>query len=269
MFPYFMLFDRMITTYFLMSLIGIFAAGLFACRLTRKRGLDDNDTIIVLLFAAIGVIAGGHILYGITNYRLIPAVFHAETFTQFIQAVNAAFGGSVFYGGLIGGILVAYITIRLKKLDLSVFSDMLAVVIPLFHSFARVGCFLGGCCYGIESSFGFVAHGNTLVPAVNDVSRFPVQLLEAFLNLLLFFLLYYIYKKSLNNTALQGKILLLYLICYPVIRFFDEFLRGDEIRGFIFGLSTSQFISIILFSVAAVWLWVLAVKEKRARNQIN
>jgi phosphatidylglycerol:prolipoprotein diacylglycerol transferase len=96
-------------------------------------------------------------------------------------------------------------------MDFAVFSDMAAVIIPLFHSFARVGCFLGGCCYGIESKFGFTAHGNHLVPDVNDVSRFPVQLLEAALNLVLFFLLYYIYKRSLTSDFLKGKIMFIYL----------------------------------------------------------
>lgn len=255
MFPYIKLFGKVITLYTIMSIVGIFTAGIFMCRLTRKRGLNDNDSIILLLFSAIGVFLGGHILYGITNIGLIPQIFAAESLREFINAVVTVFGGSVFYGGLLGGLIAGCITIKIKKMNLSVFSDMAAVIIPLFHAFARVGCFLSGCCYGVESKFGFTVYNNPLVESINGVSRFPVQLLEAFCNILLFLGLYMLYKKSLTCAALKGKLMLIYLSIYSVIRFFDEFLRGDEIRGFIFSLSTSQFISIIIFTVSVILLF--------------
>lgn len=266
MFPYFMVFDKMITLYAVMAAIGIFVAGIFVCRLAKKRGLDDNDAIVLLLFTAIGVFFGGHILYGITQFSEIPSIFSSSSFDEFIQNVVWVFGGQVFYGGLLGGIAAAVITAKSMKLELPMYADMIATAIPLFHSFARVGCFLSGCCYGIESEFGFTAHGNTLVPEINGVNRFPVQLLEAALNLILFFVLYSLYKKSLVNKKLYGKIIYIYLASYSVIRFFDEFLRGDEIRGFVFSLSTSQFISIILFAVASTVLVVSAVKAKKSHE---
>jgi phosphatidylglycerol:prolipoprotein diacylglycerol transferase len=46
------------------------------------------------------------------------------------------------------------------------------------------------------------------------------------------------------------------------VRFFDEFLRGDAIRGFIFGLSTSQFISIFIEAFALVMLLLPIIKKK-------
>lgn len=265
MFPYFVIFGKVITTYLIVSLIGVFVSGIFACYIARKRGYDDNDVIVVLLFASIGVIIGGHILYGFTNINLLPNILNADGFSDFLEKVNQVFGGSVFYGGLIGGIITGGITIRAKKLNLKAYSDMLAPAIPLFHSIARVGCFLSGCCYGIESSFGITFHGNELVPEVNDVSRFPVQLMEAIFNLTLFFVLYKLYKKSLGNKSLQGKILPLYLILYSVIRFFDEFLRGDEIRGFVFGISTSQFISILLF-VISISILLYSIFNKKQKS---
>lgn len=262
MYPYIEIFGRTITTYGLMALVGMFAAGIFACVLARKRGYYDNDVIVVLLISAIGVLVGGHILYGLTNWEQIPMLFTAKSVSQFFQYAGSIFGGSVFYGGLFGAILAASITIRAKKLNYTVYSDLLAPVIPLFHCFARIGCFLGGCCYGIESSFGFTVTGNTLVPSLNDVCRFPVQLLEAALNLGLFGVLYLLYRRSLTCKPLRGRLLLIYLLSYSVIRFLDEFLRGDEIRGFLFGFSTSQFISILLFFVSGSILVGLCLREK-------
>lgn len=262
MFPYFMLFGKMITSYFLLAVIGAFAAGIFACVIAGKRKIDDNNVIVTLLFAAIGVFLGGHILYGITNIKYIPLLFTANSFSQFITRFQAVFGGAIFYGGLFGGVLAAYIYIRIKKLPLGIYADLLTPSIPLFHCFARIGCFLGGCCYGIESKFGFTVTNNKLVPSINGVSRFPVQLLESLLNLILFFIMFYIYKKSITHKYLQGKLLFIYFACYAIIRFWDEFLRGDEIRGFVFGFSTSQFISIILFAVSSVVLTLWHFKGK-------
>lgn len=247
-----------------MAIVGAFVAGIIACRAAKKRGYDDNDMIIVLLCSAAGVLIGGHILYGITNIKYFPALLRAESIIQFFQFVGVIFGGSVFYGGLIGGTIAAVITIRIKKLPLAGFADIITVCIPAFHAFARIGCFLSGCCYGIESEFGFTAHGNTLVPDVNDVSRFPVQLLEAALNFLLFALLIFLYRKiSGKGGFFDGKLIFIYLICYSIIRFGDEFLRGDAIRGFVFGvLSTSQFISIILFIGSVAVLCIAKIRKK-------
>ena len=58
---------------------------------------------------------------------------------------------------------------------------------------------------------------------------------------------------------MKSKLLGLYLVIYPIGRFIFEFFRGDEYRGFIFGLSTSQFISIILFGLG---LFLILKKEK-------
>lgn len=225
MFPYFVVFGKMITTYFLLALIGVFVAGIFACAVARKRGLDENNVIIILLFSAIGAIVGGHILYGITNIGLIPIIFKSDCFSEFIKNLQTVFGGAVFYGGLICGIIAAYITMRVMKLNLKQHTDILTLAIPLFHSFARIGCFLGGCCYGIECEFGITVTGNTLVPSINDVSRFPVQLLEAVFNIILFIVLYLFYKKTLTVGSLQGKLIYIHIVnCIFVYRLYARLL---------------------------------------------
>ena len=54
-----------------------------------------------------------------------------------------------------------------------------------------------------------------------------------------------------------------YMLMYPAARFVLEFFRGDAIRGFLFGLSTSQWISIGLFAVAVWKLFFAKAKAKR------
>ena len=189
---------------------------------------------------------------------------YVHSFGDFIECAKLICGGSVFYGGLIGGMIVGFIYCNKKHYNLSDYSDIIAPGIPLFHFFGRIGCFLGGCCYGIESSFGFTVHNNQLLPSVNDVQRFPVQLLESLLNLILFFILAYLLKKEL----LKGKLFATYLLSYSVIRFFDEFLRGDTYRGFLLGLSTSQIISIVIFICSIIYL-IYQGKKNNTHNKTH
>jgi phosphatidylglycerol:prolipoprotein diacylglycerol transferase len=170
--------------------------------------------------------------------------------------MNDFFGGSVFFGGLIGGAIAGIITVRAVKLPWYPTLDLLTTLIPLFHCFGRVGCFLGGCCYGIPSQIGFTFR-HSIVAAANGVNRFPVQLCEAGFNLILFFALYILFKKG----KLRGQLFFLYLVCYSTARFFLEYLRGDVIRGvWAMGLSTSQIIAGLLFIIGIIGL--IIVKNK-------
>ena len=265
MIPYFNIFGKDLSSYGVLVLIGVFVCGIFVCRQAKKRGYNDNDFIIFMLISAIGIMLGGHLLYGITKINSIIELLthwskYVTSFESFIACMGVIFGGSVFYGGLLGGIAAGIIYGKCKKLDMSVYSDIVAPAVPLFHCFGRIGCFLGGCCYGIESEFGFTAHGNELVPSINDVNRFPVQLLEASCNLAIFFVLWYLLSKG----KLKGRLFALYLTIYPIVRFCDEFLRGDEYRGFLFGLSTSQIISILVFIGAVTFLITKTIKIKKS-----
>ena len=53
-----------------------------------------------------------------------------------------------------------------------------------------------------------------------------------------------------------------------VIRFFDEFLRGDTYRGFLLGLSTSQIISIVIFICSIIYL-IYQGKKNNTHNKTH
>jgi phosphatidylglycerol:prolipoprotein diacylglycerol transferase len=245
MFPFITIIGRTLGMYQIMALIGIFAAGIYVCRLCTKNGHDDSDGINFLLLISIGVFAGGHILYSIVNYQtfiqVLKNISTINSIENLLTAVYLIWGGNVFYGGLFGGVLAAIIIFK-KKPQYRYLLDFVAPAIPLFHFFGRIGCFFAGCCFGIESSFGFTFH-HSIVEEANGISRFPVQLLEASVNLLLFFVLDFIRRKNIFKENL----IYLYLLSYSVARFFIEFLRDDAYRGFFFIFSTSQIISLLIF----------------------
>ncbi|MCR5653323.1 MAG: prolipoprotein diacylglyceryl transferase, partial [Ruminococcus sp.] len=231
--------------------------------LGRRYRIKLEDILFGELFMLVGAFIGAHILYGITN---IPDMFYylGLYFSEgwdthyFFDIIFKFMDGMVYFGGLILGIVFGILYCKIRKLDLGNYSDCFAVGIPLFHSIARLGCFFAGCCYGIESDFGFTAH-NAIVESANDVCRFPVQLLESGLNALIFVALLLIFRKGI----MRGKIIYAYLISYSTIRFFLEFLRGDEYRGFLLFLSTSQWISLVLIGFSVFKL--LRSKKKKAK----
>lgn len=243
----FEIFGRTFSIYQVLALLGIFACGLYACWAARRAGQDDNDMIVLLLWAAVGVLLGGHLLYGLVNIPLLAKLLPhlpGMPLGEVLQNLMVVFGGAVFYGGLLGGLVAGFICLRAKRMDIPLYTDLAAPAIPLFHLFGRLGCFLSGCCYGIKSPLGFVYHYSPL-PGANGLRRFPVQLLEAGVNLGLFVLL----ALLLRRGRLPGKLLRLYLCLYAFSRFFLEFLRGDALRGFLWGLSTSQAISLGVLAV--------------------
>lgn len=262
MFPGFYLFGIYVSSYTVTAIAGAAVAVLFAAAEYKKRRGEFFPILITLLLSSIGVAIGGSLLYAVTNMGYWHLLFEADSFNAFLAAAVRIFGGSVFYGGLIGGIMAGMITVKAKKYPAPDITDCAAPAVALFHSFGRVGCFLGGCCYGVESDFGFIYH-NSLIESANGVRRFPVQLFEAGFELIVFIVLWRLLKAGKQ----KGRLFLLYLIIYPVGRFFLEFLRGDEYRGFIFGLSTSQVISILLFGAAGVGLILSFAKDRKTKQE--
>ncbi|MDE6600194.1 MAG: prolipoprotein diacylglyceryl transferase, partial [Oscillospiraceae bacterium] len=89
------------------------------------------------------------------------------------------------------------------------------------------------------------------------LNYFPIQLIEVLFETIIFFVV-----KNMEN----GLPLKIYLLSYAVFRFFVEFFRGDIVRGIWFGLSTSQWISLlIIFS----YLYVNYKKRLQNSNSIN
>lgn len=235
--------------YTVMAVAGILISGVYLCRSARRRGMDDNDAIILGLIVCVGIFFGSHLLYALVNYQTLPDLFRQTSWKGLLEALRISFSGSVFYGGLGGGIAAAAIDRKLRKKPFAPYADLLAPAAPLFHAFARVGCFLGGCCYGISCPVGFI-YTRSLFPEADGVRRFPVQLLEAAFDLALFWLLHRLSKRE----QWRGALFSLYLLLYAAFRFGDEFLRGDVVRGIWWGLSTSQWISIGVFLCAGILL---------------
>lgn len=269
MLPDFTFLGRTIGTYGLCSIVGIMVCVTVATLLGKRFQYAFEDVLLITLSACGGLIVGSHIVYGISRIDDVIITISAigkAPFSLIIQSFIQCFGGMVFYGGFIGGVAGLLIYAKFSQnVDKDYAMDLYAVMTPLFHVFGRIGCFLGGCCYGKEWSWGVVYPENKLSPELSGVVRLPIQLIESGCNLLifLFILVLFIRKKY------EKRLIFVYLLTYPVVRFFLEFFRGDDIRGIFFGLSTSQWISMILFVYAVVYIIVKKAKNQKTENRLS
>jgi len=242
MYPYIMAGGYSLPVYWLTALLGLsFAAWLTFIR-NRVYQLPRDDVLHIGVLAIVGAVIGSKLLYLLTVLPWLVA--NAKLWLSAPEMLLS--GGAVFYGGLYGALLAAWLYCRKYRVDIAGAAALYTPALPLFHLFGRLGCFFTGCCWGVEWRHGVVYQEALAAP--NGVPLLPVQLIEAGMLLLIFFFL------LLTEARLREKQLLLplYLALYSAGRFILEFFRGDELRG-IFLLSTSQWIAAATLALLSVW----------------
>jgi phosphatidylglycerol:prolipoprotein diacylglycerol transferase len=250
------------TTYGALVVLGVSGAVCVILRLGRREGLDSVQLLDFSTWLLLVSLLGAKVLMVISDwgyYRRYPGeIFSWSTFLS----------GGVFYGGLIAGVLFAVWYIRLHHLPFWKVVDVYSPAISLGLGVGRIGCFAAGCCYGkpTTSAWGVIfrdplSHEISGVPL--GIPLYPTQPIMSLTSLSISAILLWRYSRKSRD----GEIFVLYLALYAVARFFIEFLRGDEDRGFVFHhlLSTSQFIAILAFATA-VWM-ALILRRKPARQQ--
>jgi phosphatidylglycerol:prolipoprotein diacylglycerol transferase len=66
-----------------------------------------------------------------------------------------------------------------------------------------------------------------------------------------------------RGRPFAGRTFWLYMLLYAISRFIVEIYRGDE-RGMIVGMSTSQFVSLLIVPVSVIMLVRLAARSRAA-----
>lgn len=255
MYPYLTIGSFQLPMYGLCILIGATLAVVLTMRRAKRTSVHPDDVLYSIVYTAIGAILGGKALYVITSWNAIKenADYYFTSFEGFREFFSYGF---VFYGGLIVGLAVFIFYAVRHKLNLSDMINLIIPVVPLTHALGRVGCFCAGCCYGVPMDPPWGLYFNSPL-SPHGVPLFPVQLLESALNLILFAVLFTYARKPRKPGAVLG----LYLSCYGVERFLLEFLRFDQIRGFLFGVSTSQWISILLIPLGLFLIFAKIEKK--------
>jgi len=243
-----------INTYGVFLAVAFLCAILISVKLAARDGLPREKIYDLSLWMLVASLIGSKVLMLFTEpeYRDHPWQLLSLDFLR---------SGGVFYGGLVGAILMGYFLMKRYRLPWWKTADACAPGIAIGNFFGRQGCFAAGCCWGKPTSLPwgvkFTELGHEITGVPTNTYLHPTQLYESFAMLIVFFFLLWLHKRKRFN----GQVILVYALSYSVVRFAIEFVRDDP-RGDIFGLtsltglSTSQMISLVVGIGAAVLLFI-------------
>lgn len=219
-------------SYGLMVALGFLAGILLAAYLARRTGLKPEIMLDIAPFVLVGAIVGARIFYVIEFWR----EFQGNPLEIFMLWR----GGLVFYGGLLFAILGLLWAAKLFKLNFWKIMDILAPSTALGYALGRIGCFLNGCCYGIEAQLPWAVTFPKLIGA-----RHPTQLYASLAGLLICALLLLVLFKF---KKFDGQVLIFGLGLYAIYRFLIEFIRTNP--KYWLNLTEAQWLSILLVILA-------------------
>ena len=175
-------------------------------------------------------------------------------------------GGLTYYGGLIGATLAALYLLRRDAFPFWKAADMAGFTIPLGLAFGRMGCLLAGCCFGSSCELPWALSFPPRSPASESEAKLgelasarewshyvhPTQIYESAASLAIAAVCLLVVHP---RKRYDGQVFAAFLALYAVVRFLLEYLRRDD-RGGLFGVSTSQWIGVLMLACAAgIHLW--------------
>lgn len=236
-----------IHTYGFLIAAGFLLAIFVVKRLAQLSKLNVERTIDLTFWSLIVGFVGARILFVLTRLN------------YFVEDPASIFkvweGGLVFFGGPLAVVPFAIFYMKKHKLSPWKTADVLVPGLVLNHAAGRLGCLAAGCCYGkpTGTDFGIQLTSDLVERHLQGINLHPTQVYEASALLILFVGLLWIFRRK----QFDGQVVLSYFIVYPIIRSIVEIYRGDLIRGFVIEnwISTSQFISMLVFLTALGVLW--------------
>lgn len=223
----FTIFGLTIHYYGIIIMLGAVAAAFLADWRAKKHGQDSDLIWDMLPWLLIAGIIGARLWHVFTP----PASMLIDGKNPYwIHPLDILFiwrGGLGIPGAVMGGALALYIYARVKKINFGMWVDMIAPGLALAQAIGRWGNFVNQEVYGLPSNLPWAitidpAHR---LPGYENVARYhPTFLYESIWNLLIMGTLIWIDNKF-GKKLKSGDIFLIYLILYPVGRFFLEFVR--------------------------------------------
>ncbi len=222
-------------SYYVFLILGAAVGGIVGWREARRTG---NVGKRILIFCA--VVFPTALILGVINGWL----FNLDFYSGLLRGQLVLYGGLVSYGIIFGALLSGAIYARIRQLPAGAMLDMVVLVLPLMLAFARVGCFLNGCCYGRETQ-GF---GGLFLPDIYGrwTTRYPTQLMLIALDLGLFFWMWVGRKKK----PFEGSQVIPFLFWYAAGRLVIDSLRDLPIVAL--GLSFHQWAAILTLVCTAI-----------------
>ena len=260
MFPLFG-YDLKLHFYGLIIMVGVIVATVLTDRQAKKRGINTDLVWDLLPWALIGGVIGARLWHILTPSPSLVAEGKTTAFylTHPLNALAVWEGGLGILGAVVGGALAVYLYARKHDMNFFTWADMISPGLLAAQAIGRWGNFVNQELYGAPTDlpWGLFIDPEKRTPGFQDFTHFhPTFLYESLLNLGAMGILLWVGSRYRDRLK-TGDIFLLYLILYPVIRFFMEFLRLDSSQ--VGGVNINQ---IVMLAAAILAAGALLVRHR-------
>lgn len=201
------------------------------------------------------------IIFGVLGARFYYCLVNFSYYSIHpLEILNIRQGGLSVHGMIIVGIIVLFVLAKKYKMSFLKLCDVFLCASALSQSIGRWGNFFNSEAFGTPTNLPwklFIPVAQRPVEYMQFEYFHPTFLYESLLDLLIFVILLFIFKKC---SKYSGMIACIYLILYSVARIFVEFFRTDSVLS-IAGFPVAQVMSACLILVGVVGL-VLIIRQK-------
>lgn len=226
-----------IRLYGLMIGISMLLGLLLVCFLAKKKNIKSDDILTLAIYVFPLAIIGARVYY---------CIFGDDhfSFAEFFKIWENGLSGLAVYGSIIGGALGVVLFCLVHKHNFLTIADVVVQGVLLGQAIGRIGCYFGGCCYGIETAQSWLKMFPFSVQ-IDGQWHYATFFYESFWNLVGVFVL----LACSRLFCEKGSVLGAYLIWYGTGRAMIEGIRGDSLFVGSSGLKVSQMLSLILLAI--------------------
>ena len=268
----FTIFGKDVAWYGILITFGMILCVLYASYIATKREKLKSDDIVDLAFYVIifGVIGARlyYVLFELDSYIVMSGTFLQNVAQSFLRIIGIWNGGLAIYGGIIAGLITAFLFARHRKIPFLKLFDILGATVLIGQIIGRWGNFVNMEAHGSETTLpwrmGLLTSYSGTIPADGVWDRemyvHPTFLYESLWNLVGFCILNVLYKKKKFDGEIFGG----YCIWYGFGRMLIEGLRTDSLM--LGPIRISQLVGFVSFVFGIVFC---VIRVKQAANAEN
>ncbi|MFZ5986076.1 MAG: prolipoprotein diacylglyceryl transferase [Bacillota bacterium] len=241
--------------------IGFITAIFLGMRNSKKFGIDPDNVVDLVLFAAPAAIIGARLYYVIFNW--------GEFNGDIVKIIDIRRGGLAIYGGLIAAVLVTYIFAKVKNIELLKLLDFGIPYFILAQAIGRWGNFVNQEAFGGNTDLPWGMRSGATRSYLQSLRQsgldvnpelpvHPAFLYESLWNIGVFLFLIW-YRK---RYKIRGEVFFLYMILYGIGRAWIESLRTDSL--YIGPFRVSLLLSLVFVVVFSI---VFIIRRRRNSNE--
>lgn len=242
--------------YGILIMLGALAATWVASVRAKAYGENPDAAWDILPWALVGGIIGARLWHIFTPPQSMveQGITTIYYLTHPLEMMNFRNGGLGIPGAVLGGFLAVLIYTRRHDMSIAKWTDIVAPGLALAQAIGRWGNFFNQEVYGNPTNLPwklYIEPARRLQEFASTEYYHPLFLYEFLWNLMNAGVLIYL-SRRLKEWLRPGDLFLIYLVIYPVGRFFLEFLRLDPSP--VAGINVNQTLMgvIALASVAAL-----------------